>query len=279
MTVLRKFLQGVKTNHSHTGVREKTGSPCFLKFLLFFGILSLVVNFPHSAFSQSQDPLLQKLDSHYYYPSQLGLKKLTAKIKWLQKDLRASQPKFVSHPDVVFYWDIQSRQRIFQVDPLLKGITETQREKTKKFFLNYREVILPRMLNQTLSGFKFNGAKKSPSQTMAEYQSPQKQDEVQKYILEINSEFWRIPKINIERKSPPYRVTSHFKYIQKEGKWLISETLSRFDLGKKSYSEKTSYTYQTFSGYWLPVEINQIFKKGQEDVHSYRFLINKYQIN
>ena len=250
-----------------------------LRFLLFLSVSSLLINLPYSALSQSTDPLLQKLDSHYYYPSQLGLKKLTAKVKWLQKDLAASQLNFISHPEVLFFWNIESGERRFQVDPRLKELTETRREEIKKFFLNYQEVILPRSLNQTLSGFKFNGTKKSPSQTIAEYQSPRNQDENQKYILNIDPKHWRISKFDIERKVPPYKVVSHFKYIQKESRWLVSETLARFDLGRDSYSETTSYTYQKISGFWLPVKINQTFKKGHDVVHSYRFLFSDYQIN
>ncbi len=247
-----------------------------LRFLLFF---SIFINLPYPAFALSTDLLLQKLDSHYYYPSQLGLNKLTARIKWLQKDLAASSPKFISHPEVLFSWDSQSDTRIFQVDPRLKRLTETEKEKIKNFYVNYREVILPRSLSQTLLGFKSNQAGKSFFKTTVEYQSPFKYDEIQTYSLDINSEHWRISKINIEKKTPPYNVASQFKYIQKEDKWLVSETLARFDLGRDSYSETTRYTYRKVMGFWLPVKINQIFKKGGDILHFYRFLFSEYKIN
>lgn len=246
------------------------------QILLFIGIF---FNLPYSAFALSQDPLLQKLDSHYYYPSQLGLKKLTAKIKWLQKDLKTSQQNFISHPSVLFSWNAESEERRFQVDPRLKELTEARREEIKNFFLNYREVILPRTLSETLSGFKSNRANKAYFKETFEYQSPFKNDDIQKYSLDINPEFWRISKIDLKRRTPPYNVTSDFKYIKKEDKWLVSETLARFDLGRDSYSEKTSYTYRKIMGFWLPVKIDQVFKKGLNIVHSYRFLISDYQIN
>lgn len=279
MAVLGKLFRNANTNCFNPNSQGKSKRTCLLQLLIFFGILSFVIIFPNSIFSQSQDSLLHKLDSHYYYPSQLGLKKITAKVQWLQKDLKSSRPKFVSHPEVIFYWDVQSRERIFQVDPKLQGISETQREEIRNFFLNYREVILPRRLTQTLSGFKLNRMKETSLQTIAEYQSPDMNDEIQKYNVEVDSKLWRISKINIKRKSPPYRVVSHFKYIQKEGRWLTSETLAEFDLGKHSYSERTTYSYQNTSGFWLPVKIDQTFKKGRENIHSYQFLINQYQIN
>ncbi len=250
-----------------------TGS---IRLLIF---LSFLIALPCSAFSQSPHPLLEKLDSHYYYPSQLGLKKLSVKVKWLQKDLASSQLNFISHPEVSFFWDINSGIRRFQIDPRLRGLTDSRREEIESFFLNYREVILPRSLNQMLSGFKFNGIQKFPSQTIAEFQSPRSQDETQKYILNIDSKHGRISKLNIERRNPPYKVVSYFKYSKKEGKWLVSETLAQFDLGRDSYSETTSYTYRKIDGFWLPTKINQILKKGREVVHFYSFLISDFQIN
>ena len=250
-----------------------------LRFLFIISITCITINLSHSAFSQEPDPLLQKLDSHYYYPSQFGLKKLNVKVKWLQKDLASSQLNFISHPEVLFFWNTGSGERRFQVDPRLKGLTKARKEEIHNFYLNYQEVILPRKLNQTLSGYKFNGTKKSPAQTFAEYQSLRNQEENQKYILKIDTKFWRISKIEIERKSPPYKINSHFKYIQREGKWLVSETLTRFDLKRDSYSETTSYIYRKTDGFWLPAKINQTFKKGRDVVHSYRFLFSDYQIN
>jgi len=276
MAALRKFSQNAKTKLININIHGKIKRAFLLQFLLFF---SIFINFPYSAFSQAPDPLLQKLDSHYYYPLQLGLNKLTAKVRWLQKDLAASQPKFISHPDVLFSWNAESDARVFQIEPERKRLSQIQREEVEIFFQNYREIILPRSLNQTLSRFKFNGTKKVSSRIIAEYQSPREQDENQKYILEINSKYRRISKFDIERKTPPYKVASHFKYIQREGKWLVSETLAQFDLERDSYSETTSYTYRKIMRFWLPVKINQTFKKGRDEVYTYRFLLSDYQIN
>lgn len=276
---MQQTSHNTKTICFNDRIQRKTRRACFLRFLLPFGILSLLIHLPYTGFSQSRDPLLHKLDAHYYYPSQLGLEKLTAKIKWLQKDLSVSQSKFISHPEVLFSWDTRSDARAFQVDPRLKGLTETQKGEIENFFVNYRDVVLPRSLSQTLFGFKSNQENKAFFKTTVEYQSPYKHEEIQTYSLDINAEYWRISKINIERKTPPHNVISHFRYIQREGKWLVSETLARFDLGKDSYSEKTSYSYQKQLGFWLPVKIDQIFKKGQDVVHSYRFLLSDYQIN
>ena len=254
-----------------------------LWFLLFF---SIIITFPYPAFSQppdlvfeQPDLLLQKLDSHYYYPSQLGLKKLTTTIKWLQKDLVVSPPKFMSRPEVLFHWNIKSDTRVFQAASQSKSLSEAKKEEIKIFFLNYREAILPRSLSQTLSGFKFNGTTEFRSQTIAEYQSPRDQDENQKYILNIDSVNWRVSKFYIERKAPPYKVTSHFKYIQREGQWLVSESRARFEVGRDSYSETTSYTYRKALGFWLPAKINQTLKKGSYEVSSYRFLLSQHQVN
>lgn len=265
-----------KTKPVNIKIHEETKQARLFRVLLFF---SIFINLPYPAFSQAPDPLLQKLDSHFYYPSQLGLKKLTAKIQWLEKDLTASQPKFISHPEVLFSWNAKHDARVFQVVTDRKELSQTQKEEVENFFQNYREVILPRRLTQTLSGFKPNQSNKSFFRTTVEYQSPYKHDEIQTYSLDINSEYWRISQITIERKNPPYNVTSKFKYIQKEGKWLVSETLARFNLGKDSFSEKTSYTYQKTQGFWLPVKINQIFKKGDAVLHNYRFLVSEHQIN
>lgn len=276
---MQKYSDRTNIKWPNNRIRQNTSCVYSLRVLIFFSILNIFINPLHSAFPQTPDPLLQKLDSRYYYPSQLGLKKLTAKVKWLQKDLASSQLNFISHPEILFSWNVKSGERRFQIDPRLKELTETRRKEIKNFFLNYQEIILPRSLGQTLSGFKFNGEKKSSSQTIAEYQSPRGQDANQKYILEIDSEHWRISRFNIQRKNPPYNVISHFKYLQKEGQWLVSETLARFDLGRDSYSETTSYSYQKVMGFWLPVKINQVFKKGHDEVHTYRFLFSDYQIN
>ena len=229
-------------------ITRKTGQVFSLQLLLVFSFSSFLLSFSNTAFSQPRDPLLQKLDSHYYYPSQLGLKKVAVKIKWLQKDLEASQLSFISHPEVLFFWNAESGERRFQVDPRLKNLTEARRAEIENFFLNYKEAILPRRLSQTLAGFKFNRSDKAYFKTTAEYQALFKSDEIQKYSLDINSEHWRISRIDLKRKSQPYNVISDFKYIQKEGKWLVSETLARFDVDRDSYTEKTSYTYQKNNG-------------------------------
>jgi hypothetical protein len=265
-----------KTKSVNIKTHEKTKHDRLLRILLFFSIL---INLPSPVFSQAPDPLLQKLDSHFYYPSQLGLNKLTAKIQWLEKDLSASQPKFISHPEVLFSWNAKHDARVFQVVTDRKELSQTHKEEVENFFQNYKEVILPRRLAQTLSGFKHNRSSKAFFKTTVEYQSPYTHDEIQTYSLDINSEYWRISQITIARKNPPYNVISKFKYIQKEGKWLVSETLARFNLGKNSFFEKTSYTYQRIQGFWLPVKINQIFKKGNTTLHNYRFLVREHQIN
>lgn len=254
-------------------------SAFFSRFLLIFIFSIIPLHLPDFAYSQSSDPLLQKLDSHYYYPSQLGLKNLTAKIKWLQKDLAASPPKFIAHPEVLFHWDADSDARTFQIAPRSIEMTEAKKEEVKQFFLNYREAILPRSLKQMLSGFKLNGTSKSQSWTVAEYQSLRTQDEIQKYILYVDPKKRRISKFDIERKTPPYKVSSHFRYIQKEGQWLVSESRARFESGRDSYSETTSYIYRKVLGIWLPAKINQVLKKGRDEVSSYRFLLSEYQVN
>lgn len=276
----------MQKNELNFKIQKKTGYARLLRLLLIFCFSYIPIHLPCSAFSQSPDitfqkpdTLLQKLDSHYYYPSQLGLKKLRAKVKWLQKDLESSQLNFISHPEVLFFWNVESGIRRFQIDPRLKDLTTGRKEEIKNFFLNYREAILPRSLNQTLSGFEFKGTQKFHSQTIAEYQSSRSNDENQKYFLNIDQKYWRISKFNIERKVPPYQVVSHFKYIQKEGRWLVSETLARFDMGRDSYSETTSYTYRKIDGFWLPRKINQTLKKGPNLVHSYLFLLSDYHIN
>ena len=203
MKTAQRNFYAVQKNGLTINIPGRTRTACFLQFLLFFGISILLINLPHSAFAQSPDPLLQKLDFHYYYPSQLGPKKLTARVRWLQKDLGPSQPKFISHPEVLFSWNVESDARVFRVDSDRKVLSEVQREEIENFFQNYREVILPRRLSQTLSDFKFNGTEKGPSQTTVEYRSLQEQDEIKKYILEIDSKHGRISKFGIERKTPP----------------------------------------------------------------------------
>jgi hypothetical protein len=259
--------------------RERIRNTRPLHSFLIFGILILFIANPRSALPQTPDPLLQKLDSYYYYPSELGLNKLTAKVSWLQKDLTASPSRFISHPEALFSWNAENDARVFQVVTDRKELSQTQKEEVENFFQNYKEVILPRRLTKTLSGFKHNRSSKAFFKTTVEYQSPYKHDEIQTYSLDINSEYWRISQITLARKNAPHNVTSKFKYIQKEGKWLVSETLARFNLGTNSFSEKTSYLYQKIQGFWLPVKINQIFKKGDSTLHNYRFLVSEHQIN
>ena len=172
---------------------------------------------PLLRFSSISDPLLQKLDSRYYYPSQLGLKKLKAKVKWLQKDLTSSQLDFISHPEVLFSWNAESGERSFQIDPRLKGLTETRREEIKNFFLNYREVILPRSLSQTLSGFKLNRTEKT-------LHRPPSNINHSRSRMELKSIFWKsiqnigeYPKSISKETLHRIEVVSHFKYIQREG--------------------------------------------------------------
>ena len=74
------------------------------KHLVVFLIASLsLLSHPPLSTAQSEiKNLLNKLDSHYYYPQKKGLTSISAKLTWEQQDTSAKKTFFIKRPDFRF---------------------------------------------------------------------------------------------------------------------------------------------------------------------------------
>ena len=76
-------------------------SPNFLVYILYASLWLLSYPSISSAESEIKN-LLNKLDSHYYYPQKEGLTSLVADLLWEQQDTSSEQIKFFKKPDFQF---------------------------------------------------------------------------------------------------------------------------------------------------------------------------------
>ena len=79
---------------------------------------------------------------------------------------------------------------------------------------------------------------------------------MQLFYGEIQKKHWK------HQKNDPKEVEGSFKYIHRDGKWLVTESLSTFTLGETTFSEKTSFLFKKVAGFWLAHKITQTVKRG-----------------
>ena len=74
------------------------------KHLVIFliALLSLLSQPPVSIAQSEIKSLLNKLDSHYYYPQIKGLTSISAKLTWEQQDTSSKKTSFFKKPDFRF---------------------------------------------------------------------------------------------------------------------------------------------------------------------------------
>ena len=233
--------------------------------------------FPASVFSQNvSNHLLKKLDSFYYYPQKNGLTGLVATVV-LETKL-SSDNTLKKSPPVKFAWNSVSDKRTFRVVDESLNVSEQEQKSLLQFFSNYKEVLLPQTLVQKFS--RYSGkVSQGKYGTRLEFEINDFQEGMSRYSLFINGKLGNVSRMVIDRIEAPTKISGAFKYVKKNNRWLVSESVARFNLGNQSYMEKTRYYYARIENVWLVNRIDQTLMRENKKLSRYIFRIKDYLLN
>ncbi len=227
------------------------------------------------------DRIISSLDQHYYYPQRTGLTRLVAHVEWLRMDVASETRSYLLNPGFHFVWEKETggSRRYFKVTESPGLLSSEQTNHILHILENYKDHIVPRTLKKRFANYlgTTRNPKKETINLSLDTQAPD--EAIQRYELLIDSKSWRIQKIQVHQKNDPKEVKGSFKYIHRDGKWLVTESLSTFTLGETTFSEKTNFLFKKVAGFWLAHKITQTVKRGDRTELSYIFKVKKIEIN
>jgi hypothetical protein len=259
--------------------------PWFWRFhvrAVCFAVAALLIFFPSILLADTNaNRIISSLDQHYYYPQRTGLTRLVAHVEWLTMDVASETRSYLPNPGFHFIWekDTGGSRRHFSVTGNSGLLSSEQTNRILHILENYKDHLVPRTLKKKLAKYrgKIRNPKKETINLSLEAQAPD--EAIQRYEFLIDSKSWRIQKIQVHQKSDPKKVEGSFKYIHRDGKWLVTESLSTFTLGGTTFSEKTNFLFKKVAGFWLAHKITQTVKRGDRTELSYTFKVKKFEIN
>ena len=254
----------------------------FYVWAVCFAAAALLIFFPSILLADSNaDRIISSLDQHYYYPQRSGLTRLVAHVEWLRMDVTSKTRSYLPNPSFQFVWekDAGGARRYFKIIGSPSLLSSEQTNHILHILENYKDHLVPRTLRKKLAKYRgeIRNPKKETINLSLETQAPD--EAIQRYEFLIDSKSWRIQKIQAHHKNDPKKVKGSFKYIHRDGKWLVTESLSTFTLGGKTLSEKTNFLFKNITGFWLPYKITQTVRRGDRTELSYIFRVKKFEIN
>jgi hypothetical protein len=249
------------------------------RIIFQFWVLLLLVNSscPPPVLAQiDSNQILRKLDSAYYYPQKNGLTGLIATVVW-EKGVFGGD-NYKKSPSVKFSWNNVSDNRTFKVTGQSLKLPPKKQAGLLQFFSNYKEVLLPQTLTKKFSGYP-GKVTHGNFGSRINLEIRDFKDGVSRYSLFVNDKLRNVSRMLIDRIEAPTKVFGAFKYIQKNGRWLVSESIARFDLGGEPYVEKTRYYYGQIENIWLVNRIDQTLIKGGKELSRFIFKIKDYLLN
>jgi hypothetical protein len=249
--------------------------------VFLFASLSLLSYPPVSSAQPEIKNLLNKLDSHYYYPQKKGLTSISAKLTWEQQDTSAKNTFFFKKPDFRFKGKLSNH--IFEKKIISSSGNQnlSNNEKTEYINIlnNYLDAFIPKTLYEQFLNFEGQIKRRHKNKIILEFTGITSVDNTKQYELFIDAEKWRISKIHIRQNQEPRSIEGNFFYIRRGGQWVVAETLSEFTVNDQTYIEKTEYTYKNLQNFWLVNKIKQTVKQDGHLIRSYRIQLNDYKVN
>jgi len=253
------------------------------KHLVVFLIasLSLLSQPPVSTAQLEIKNLLNKLDSHYYYPQKKGLTRISAKLTWEQQDTSAKKTFFFKKPDFRFKGELSDY--IFEKKIVSSGrnpnVPDNEKTEYIKILNNYLDAFIPKTLYEQFLNYEGQIKRRQKKEIILELTGKTSTENTKQYELFIDVEKWRISKIHIRQNPEPKSIEGNFFYTLRGGQWVVVETLSKFTVNDKTYIEKTEYTYKSLQNFWLVNKIKQTVKQDDHLIRSYRIQLNDYKVN
>jgi len=229
------------------------------------------------------DKIFTQLDKNYYYPQRTGLSKLRARVSWEQLDVASGSEKFLRNPEFMFSWIDNGwiGIRDFKITGDSDKYSLERKLELESQIKKYGELIIPLTLMQKFSRYSRScysskcseltkWGKKRERLTL---RADSDDKSVTSYFLVIDKKEMKIDKIELKQQSAPYKVNGTFRYEKLDGKWVITESKSRFTKEELDYQEKSTYWYKKFDKIWLVHRIDQVLKQGNKIVQFHRFKI------
>ena len=253
------------------------------KHLVVFLIASLsLFTTPSISSAQSEiKNLLNKLDSHYYYPQKKGLTSISAKLTWEQQDTSAKKTFFLKKPDFRFKGALSDS--IFEKKIVSSGknpnVSDNEKTEYINILNNYLDAFIPKTLYEQFLNFEGQIKRRHKNKIILEFTGITSVDNTKQYELFIDAEKWRISKIHIRQNQEPRSIEGKFFYTRRGGQWVVAETLSEFTVKDQTYTEKTEYIYKNIQTFWLVNKIKQTVKQDGHLILSYRLQLKDYKVN
>jgi hypothetical protein len=221
-----------------------------------------------SAWGQSLDSVLSRLDQNYYYPHNQGLKSLSARVQWEQLDVASGSGKFLRNPDFNFIWKMGAPGGLgrFELAEGQQHLSEDRIQELAQRISPFSEPIIPLTLQQKFSSFagKVHTTEKNKLVVRLTQVSSD-----QDYKLLVDAKEWVVRKLRFKQSRSPQSVEGKFSYLKLEGKPAISETRTRFEVDEREYLEVTRYTYKKSKGIWWVHRIDQTLKQEGHILQTY----------
>ena len=253
------------------------------KHLVVFLIASLSLFTAPSISSAKSEikNLLNKLDSHYYYPQKKGLTRISAKLTWEQQDTSAKKTSFFKKPDFRFKGQLSDHTFEKKIVSSGKNSNLSDNEKTEYINIlnNYLDAFIPKTLYEQFLNYEGQIKHRQKKEIILELTGKTSIENIKQYELFIDAEKWRISKIHIRQNQEPRSIEGKFFYTRRGGQWVVAETLSEFTVKDQTYTEKTEYIYKNIQTFWLVNKIKQTVKQDGHLILSYRLQLKDYKVN
>ena len=253
------------------------------KHLVVFLITSLsLFTAPSISSAQSEiKNLLNKLDSHYYYPQKKGLTSISAKLTWEQQDTSAKKTFFFKKPDFRFKGALSDH--IFEKKIVSSGknpnVSDNEKTEYINILNNYLDAFIPKTLYEQFLNYEGQIKRRQQKEIILELRGKTSIENTKQYKLFIDGEKWRISKIHIRQNQEPRSIEGKFFYTRRGGQWVVAETLSEFTVKDQAYTEKTEYIYKNIQTFWLVNKVKQTVKQDGHLILSYRLQLKDYKVN
>ena len=257
---------------------------CLYRSKIILAVFVIIVTNLFSSESSAQSKvqkLLNKLDKHYYYPQNKGLKRISSRLVWQQENFQSENMFTIKKPEFSFKGELEDgvfvkKIKIFNNS---KKLTNKENLEDIKFLNNYLDVFIPKTLREKFLSFKGTINSNKKKEIVLLLKSRETKDNYLDYKLFIDTENWRILKIIFRQGREPEKVVGKFFYTQKDGKWVVEETVSVFKINDQKYIEKTKYKYKSLESFWLVYDVDQTVMKEGSKILTYNFTLKDYKLD
>ena len=227
------------------------------------------------------EKLLNQLDKNYYYPQNKGLKRISLRLEWYQENAQSEKIVTIKKPDFLFTGELKDGVFVkkIKISGNSKNSTIKENFKDISFLNNYLDAFIPKTLREKFLSFKGKIDSKKRKEIVVTLKTKETKDNYLDYKLFIDTENWRILKIIFRQGREPEKVVGKFFYTQKDGKWVVEETVSVFKINDQKYIEKTKYKYKSLESFWLVYDVDQTVMKEGSKILTYNFTLKDYKLD